>query len=738
MAEAMIIYPRQGTKLDGSLARRAVKFFDDLARDDSTPGLHIEPIQNSADPRARSGRVGDQYRALLFKLTGDVTAYVLHGIYNHDDAYEIARKVRLTMNPINGLPGFDEVPDAAPAEAAPTQPAPAPAGPPPVLDFVADDLTASLGIPPEVAEQAVRFTNRDALAAYANTLPDWQGLALLMIADGEAFSTVAEELAIFRRETAPSDAAAAFREPTTVSDQELLDSFDQPAARMGFAKLSGSEELRRAIVEGDFSAWRIFLHPQQRRWVDADWKGPYRIGGGAGTGKTVVVVHRAARLARTNPAAPVLVTTFTTNLADELGRSLKQLDPDLGFAGALGEPGLFVRGIDAVASAVLRSAGPEVADAVAAVLGVGRAEVFARTEPGAWRQAITVAGDGLEERLRRHAFLQAEYEMVILPNAITTEAEYLKVSRPGRGVRLARAARKAVWAVVDAYRRAARQAGSLDFAEAAAVAARHLDATSRRLAEHVLVDEGQDFKPTHWQLVRALVGEHDNDVFIAEDPHQRIYGQRLVLSQYGIHTRGRSRVLKLNYRTTAQNLAWAVSVLQGQQCVDSDGEPDSVAGYLSARSGPTPRVEALASLAAELDRAAEIVGGWVAAGECAPEAIGILVRDRASRDRVVSGLSGRGVEVRALEAGAIKPGAPVVLTMHRAKGTEFAKVLLFDVSRGSIPMGVRDFDFDDAEYAEALLRERSLLYVAASRARDELVVTYAGQPSELMPGRIGG
>jgi superfamily I DNA/RNA helicase len=247
----------------------------------------------------------------------------------------------------------------------------------------------------------------------------------------------------------------------------------------------------------------------------------------------------------------------------------------------------------------------------------------------------------------------------------------------------------------------------------------------------VLVDEGQDFKPCHWQLVRALAAEAPNDIFIAEDAHQRIYGQKLMLSAYGIRTQGRSRGLKLNYRTTAQNLAWAVGVLTGQEVVDSDGEAETMAGYLSARTGPRPEVRSFPALTAELDFAAELVGSWVSNGDVAPETVAVLVRDKVTR--VVAGLGERGVEVRTLEAGTAKPGYPVALTMHRAKGTEFTRVLLFGLSKDSMPMGVKAYDYDDEELSEAQLRERSLLYVAASRARDELVVTYSGTPSSLLP-----
>lgn len=733
MGECMIIYPKQDQPLDSSVKQRALTFFDSLTKDDTSPGLHIEPVKNSADPRARTGRVDLQYRALLFKLTGDVTAYVVHGIYNHDEAYEKASKVKLSLNPINGLPDFQQV--SAPQKSIVYVPvAGEESGPKPFLSFSAEDLTVSLGIPPIVAEQAIKFTTKESLEAYAESLPEWQGCALALVAEGESFSVIAEELSLMLATPAsPEEAMSSFDDPAPATDQALLESFDAPAAQMGYAKISGSDELRRIIGGGNFAAWRVFLHPQQRRWAQSDWKGPYRLGGGAGTGKTVVVLHRACRLARENPEAPIVVTTFTTNLASELAAGIKDLDPSVQIAGELGQAGVFARGIDAVASAVIKSAGSDIGVAVASVLGVGRTDVQGRAGADQWKHALQVAGFELPENLRRTAFVQAEYEMIVLPQRITTEAEYLKAARPGRGVRLARAARKALWEVFAAYRSAGSQRGVIDFAEAASIAAAHLESLPSRPARHVLVDEGQDFKPCHWQLVRALVADSGNDIFIVEDPHQRIYGQRVQLSRFGIQTRGRSRNLRLNYRTTAQNLAWAVGVLKNVTVVDSDGEKDSTDGYLSARSGPVPVIKACADAGAELDYAAKLVTSWLADTEH-PESIGILVRDRASRERVVSGLAERGVTVRALDAGAVKPGAPVALTMHRAKGTEFAKVLLFGVSEKSIPMGVKDYDYNPDDHGEALLRERSLLYVAASRARDELAISFSGPPSPLMPG----
>ncbi len=352
-----------------------------------------------------------------------------------------------------------------------------------------------------------------------------------------------------------------------------------------------------------------------------------------------------------------------------------------------------------------------------------------------WQDAAEAAGPGLPASLRSQAFLEAEYTHVVLPRAITTREAFYRVRRAGRGVALDRARRSAVWDAVEAYRAQARAAGTVDFAEAATIAAAYLrregSTGGKFIADHVLVDEGQDLGPAHWQLLRALADEHPDDLFIAEDSHQRIYGQRVVLSQFGIRIVGRSQRLTLNYRTTAQNLAFAIRTLEGGTFVDLEEEQDISSDYRSARSGPAPQMIPCTSLGDQLDRAAGLVAEWVGSTD-APETIAVLVREQRQRDRVVAGFAERGVTIRAVDREHIKPGQPVAMTMHRAKGTEFSKVLLFGVSKDAIPRPLRGEQHDEDIRSDALLRERSLLYVAATRARDELALSWNGEPTQFI------
>ena len=732
-----VILTKMVSKLEPALKTKAYAFLEKLTDDDKLPGLHIEPITNSVDSRVRTGRVDQGYRAVLFKLTTPTSVdYVLHGIWTHDKANDIAMKVRLTLNPISGVPEIIEAgdPGAAPSEPAPTPVVPAPeakvAEPRGLLaayGYGLSDLTDDLGIEARFAERLLTAADEDALLGIAATAPaEWQGLAALDLAAGLAPSLIKEKLGL---EQPPS--------ATEATDDELVDAIKRPAGQLSFAWIESNEELERVINGGDFGAWRIFLHPEQRQYVDKHYNGAARVTGGAGTGKTVVVLHRALALTSQEPTPRVLVTTFTRNLADMLKRDLLRLDPKVPLAGDLGKPGAMVSGIDSFAAHVVREAQASIATAAEAVLGVSTLEVFDRTPHAAWDDALAVAAQDLPEHLRSPAFLEAEYSAVVLPNEITDLAQYLKVRRAGRRVSLDRGKRQAVWKVVEAYRASSRAHGRVDFAEVAALAAKHLELEAAggrgRLFDHVLVDEAQDLSPCHWKLLRASAESGPNDLFISEDGHQRIYGQRITLSHYGIGVVGRARRLTLNYRTTAQNLRWAMSVLDGSDYSDLEGEAEDHTGYRSARSGPPVELVECADQSEEFEKLAKCLQEWLDAGDV-PEALAVLVRDKFQQERVVKALAERGVRAQSAGDGAIKSGQPVVMTMHRSKGTEFSKVVLFGVREGSIPAGLKDLDYDESAKADGELRERSLLYVAATRARDLLVVTWSGKRSPLLQG----
>ncbi len=774
-----LIWSKVKDGLDPSMKKKAYAFLEKLQESDELPGLHIEPIVGSVDPRVRTGRVDDNFRCVMFKIAaGREPVYVIHGVWPHDKANSIAEQVKLSMNPINGVPEVDRVLDEVQSQvrretrvvplsaALSTAPSPgtlepaetvAPeraAAPAPATDEETAGVPASLqpprwpdglsvtvlhdelGIDAEVASAALAAPTENALVdVLGSARVEWQIDALLALATGTSVEDVRKA---FRLDQSVPAAAE------DDEDTRLLKSLEHPAAQTSFHWIEDNDELRRIIEAGDLGAWRLFLHPEQRSYVEQGRKGTFRLSGGAGTGKTVVAIHRARHLASTYPDARILLTTYTRNLADDLASGVRKLDDSIQLQTRLDEPGIYVKGIDQVAWAVVQRAGDDIAEAVGQVLGVPRTGVLKASPETLWQEVIDDVEGELPPALATQAFLEAEYTQVVLPNRITTAQSYVRVRRAGRGVALDRAKRAAIWKVIEAYRAKARMHDSTDYFEKAAIAAAWLDLSGERLFDHVIVDEAQDLAPSRLQLLRALVAEGPNDLFICEDSHQRIYGQKVVLSHCGINVRGgRSRRLTLNYRTTKQNLNWAIKVLAGGDWTDLEGEAEEHP-YQSARTGPEPQLAPAATMNDELDAAVRVISSWLPdesltpqanRGEGrapAPEGIALLVRDRYRRESVVSGLAERGVEVRSVDREAVRPGKPLVMTMHRAKGLEFTHVLLFGVAEGAIPRSLKDYDTSEQDKADAMLRERALLYVAATRARDVLAVTWNGRPSRLL------
>lgn len=730
--------------MDSSMNKKAYAFLEKLRADDTLPGLHIEPIQSAADPRVRTGRVDRNFRAVLFKVDSSFgPVYGFYGIWPHNKAIEIARTTRLATNRVNGVPEIHRITDAvealaedAPVAGAPAEASgrsfasPAPEGIPVQSAKVMENapgwepgLTVQiihdrLGVDEELAARALAAPTEDALEDIigAASVVEWQADALLELATGTPLEQVRSNLAL--------DQGAVIE---GTEDEKFLAGLNLPAARMTFYKVEDNDELRRIIDSGDFGAWRIFLHPQQREYAEKSRNGSFRLSGGAGTGKTVVAVHRARNLARANPRARVLLTTYTRNLADDLASQVHQL------SGAqtverLDRPGVYVSGIDQLVRAIMKRARSGIADAVKDVLGHPREDPL-KSSDVSWDQAIDEAGRILPAEIATTAFFEAEYETVILPYRVTTESQYLSVRRQGRGLSLSRARRMAVWKVVAAYRSAGRAEGGTSFAEKAAIAAAWLERTGQHLFDHVIVDESQDLTPAHFQLLRALVAQGPDDLFLCEDSHQRIYGQKVTLSHYGIEIRGRARRLTLNYRTTAQNLAWAVNVLEGGSFTDLEGLVEKHP-YRSSRSGPLPFLARASSPHEQILCVTAIVRKWLqtsAAGETgagapAPETIAVLVPDKRQRDQVAAALGEQGLEVQVVDREEVRPGSPLIMTMHRAKGLEFTHVLLLDVNTLLDPRRRYREPLDKTALADWRLRERSLLYVAATRARDVLAV----------------
>ena len=775
-----------GLDLDGALMKPTMNFLQKLSADPTNPSLKIKTLTNAVDKRVRTGRINDQFRAVMFEIReGDVHHFVLVHVDSHDEGNRAAEKLdperlRLDINPINGITTLIKEEPAADGSAGADSRAKAEAAarearelaaeqvravaaekgvraelvekqtPPPrkALKATPEELWEELGIDPELTARVLELESEDGLGALLAPRPKWEHEAVLALVAGYSVEQTRESLGL--RKVTEAEAAES-------EDARLLAGLRRAAAELEFAYVEDveTESLRSVIESGNFDQWRVYIHPEQRHMAEHSYKGSARVFGGAGTGKTVVAVHRANNLATGQVAGAgprVLLTTFTKGLAQGLKSQLNALNKRYPEAGEPGEDGIWVDNIDAVVGKVV-SLGTveEIEEATRRVLGVASSRVRPYNELAArqvWEGALEATDESMPREIANEAFLQAEYEAVVLASGITTQAEYLKVARTGRGTPLNRKQRKQVWAVLESLMQTQAIDGQLFWPTMSAVGAEILNVRYERgggsLFDHVVVDEAQDFNAGHWRFLRACVAEGPNDVFLAEDSHQRIYGNPLTLSHFGISTRGRaSRRLTLNYRTTKENLDYALQILLGSdlEFVDAEGEEDSVFGYRSARSGPAPVILPAASEDEEFELAAAMIHDWLEDAERALDGgvrkevrVGVMCRTRGQLSRVVSGLADHGIDAVSTKNAELASHEQVsVMTMHGAKGMEFTHVILMGVGKDIMPLRYRLKNLSEEDARAALQRERSLLYVAASRARDMLVITTVGERSELLP-----
>ena len=594
------LFGRAYADLDGSLKSRVMDFVVKLQRDPTSTGLDLKAPAGVQDQRVRTARVNDSWRAVLIALP-DAAGYILVAVKPHDDAYTYASSLIASVNEVTGALEILNTARLGTAlkQAASTFTTTTSR----LLSSVRKRDLLTLGVQDEVADQLLAITDEDTLLAVADALPRSQGDAVLDLYSGlspeEVWATLVADEPVGAVDTADLTAALA-----------------RPLSRLSFTDLAGDDGIEelRAVLEGSLAAWRVWLHPLQRRLATHDgWSGPFRVTGGAGTGKTVTALHRARHLARRGDG-PVLLTTFTRNLADTLRAQLVQL------AGPSTAASVEVLNLDALAMRVLRSS------------DAGRGLVARSRLVGDSDDQVT----NLWEAARRPSdgdwasgFLRDEWLHVVLANQVTTEAEYLAVSRSGRGQRLSRPLRAQLWRIFEQFGQLMRAQGLVTFTQLVSEAALLLAADDTVRASlgytHAVIDEAQDLHPAHWRLLRALIPAGRDDLFIVGDAHQRIYGRPVPLSRFGIETRGRSRRLSVNYRTSRQILRWSLRVVD-PETDDLDGAIDTLAGSRSLFDGPDPTLCSYATTMQANSALVEQIHGWVAEGIGVGE-IAVFVRE---------------------------------------------------------------------------------------------------------------
>ena len=640
------------------------------------PSFQLHRLDRAIDQNFWSARVNLDLRIILYRDADDL---VLCYAAPHEEAYRWGQKRRFEVHPRTRAAQVVEIQERVEEVVKYVQ-----REKPLLFGHYDRDYLLALGVPEEWLD-AVRHASEDELDELLARLPQEAAERLLKLACGEPVPR-----------------------PVTVAETP----FAHPDAQRRFRVIDNQQELRQAL-EYPWERWIVFLHPTQRGVVERRYGGPARVSGAAGTGKSVVALHRAAALARAAPEGRVLLTTFSKTLAARLSQNADVLlGPDAPERARIDIVHLHKLARDAWVNTLKRK--------------------FAFINAKRFNELLEAAIAKAGAAEFSPAFLKAEWEAIVNFWGIDQEEAYLRASRKGRGIRLGVRQRRAIWRV---------------FAELLAVLEEKHYMTWERLCfrlaaeladrpppyQHVIADEAQDFGPAEFRLLRALVAPGDNDLFLCGDAGQRIYQPRFSWKAAGIEVRGRATRLTVNYRTTEQIRRFADTLLPAALDEDGDGKPEPRAS-ISLLKGPPPEVSGYATVNEEIAGVARRLRELTTSG-FAPRDIAIFCRSETRlKERAEPALRQCGLVGHYLSDDAPPTDAHVSLgSMHRAKGLEFKVVIVMGCDEDMLPRAsVLNEMVDEADRAVFIEQERQLLYVACTRARERLLVTYSGKPSRFL------
>ncbi|HQP12544.1 MAG TPA: 3'-5' exonuclease, partial [Candidatus Omnitrophota bacterium] len=487
--------------------------------------------------------------------------------------------------------------------------------------------------------------------------------------------------------------------------------FDHPAAQGRFRVIHNVEELERAL-SFPWDKWILFLHPEQRQWVERDYSGPAKVSGSAGTGKTIVALHRTVYLARTKPEARVLLTTFSDTLANALQDKVRRLihsEPHLGER-------LEVHAINDIGKRLFEAR-------------FGRAKLASRETIRKLLKEASVRDDAAKFTPR---FLMTEWEEVVDAWQLGSWEAYRNVRRLGRKTRLPEQQRIVLWSIFERVQAHLQEQGLITWAGLFTRVATDIAERKHPPFDCTVVDEAQDVSVPQLRFLAALGGDRPNGLFFAGDLGQRIFQQPFSWKSVGVDIRGRSRTLHINYRTSHQ-IRMQADRLLSPEISDVDGNTEKREGTVSVFNGPAPAIRILGSLDEEI----ESVSAWLrelGKGGIIPHEMSVFVRSATEVERACRAVNDAGFSFVLLDEQAEPTNGRVSIgTMHRAKGLEFKAVAVMACDDEVIPLQERiETVADDADLEEVYSTERHLLYVACTRARDRLLVTGVAPASEFL------
>lgn len=674
--------------LPGTPMKKAKEAIRKFQENPTSPGLNYETIQGSKDKRLHSVRIDQDYRGIILKQY-DGGAYIFLWIDKHDDAYNWAARHKFGVNKHTGSIQIVATEEATEVEAPKAETVvKIEDNRPDIFQAFSDEDLQQIGATDELIPIIRTIKEIDDVEKLERRLPSQVYDALYMLALGEPFNEVLDELGIKPEEH--------------FDPEDFNTALDLATNQQHFLSITDDKDLT-AILNEPMAKWRVFLHPSQRKLVQANFNGPARVLGGAGTGKTVVAMHRAKHLASLcKNNEKVFFTTFTKSLIADIKSNLQK------FCSFDETRSIDIENLDKWCHRYLRDNGY---DRTVCFDDNPKLEEL-------WDRAM----ESLDTGDYTSEFLHEEWKKVIQYNDVHELTDYIRVPRVGRKGRLSRLQRKQIWPVFNEYKTLLKESQLWEQADMYRAARLLLEQESTtRPFKHVIVDEIQDFHPEAFRLLKAMAPRDDenlqNGLFLVGDGHQNIYGHHIVLSKLGINIRGRGKRLRLNYRTPEKTRKWATQILLGQEVSDLDGGNDDGKGYRSILNGPEPTLSRCANFETEIKEIVEWVEGLKK--QDSNKVICVCLHTNPQREKYAAALTSKGLTVQEITStqSDIEDPAPIrLITAYRIKGLEFDDVCLAGSSASN--------------WTRDNLESKCLIHVAATRTKNSLKVT---APSSISP-----
>lgn len=682
------------SKLPKTQLNKTIKLVEKFKNNPKSSGLNYEKLHFANN--MHSIRVDGSYRCIVMSPeTNDV--YILLWVDNHDDAYDWAKKHKCMVNAQTGsleiIQATYEVENISVSDETRTDT---------FLSQFKDKELLKLGVNEELLKHVKSLDSEDDLDNFRKYITEEVYEALFYLLSGDSYEEIYNYLYA--------------ENSTDIDEDDFTKALENDSSKRSFYVVEDGDTELMNMLNAPLEKWRVFLHPTQRKLVEKDYNGAVRVLGGAGTGKTVVAMHRAKYLASSINLfenKKILFTTYTKNLAIDIYENLKKICDEETLSK------IEVKNLDQWVYEFLTKHGYK------------NEIVYSNKTDDLWEHALTSKPSGLD---LPDGFFKEEWERVIQTSGVATLNDYIKVSRAGRGTRLSRTQRKQIWEVFEEYKlllSAKNYKEPSDAMRDARILLKNNEQDS--VYSHVVIDEAQDFNAEAFRLLRDMVVESKNDIFIVGDAHQRIYGHKVVLGQCGINIRGRSKKLKLNYRTTDEIRKWSVTLLSGEQIDDMDDGVDSNSDYKSLYHGPEPLIKGFESYENEV----EFINSYTKdlKEEDESSRICIVARTQKIIDSYSSYFTDKNISTVKISRNTkdnISDNGIRLATMHRVKGLDFDHVIIASMNDGVVPFDVGEKSDEKQIEDERLLKERSLLFVAATRAKKSLLITYYGNKSKII------